>query len=612
MLQNIQLTKEDFLNSNWEDAIKDCEDKDCQRYSFILKKKADEEKEPINKEVLTLLAAISSFSLKVDSEDEPFHPFLVFANSRSAIVEDICDSHLDTLLNVMEDVTDPDMQARIADLLWFKRRREYKALTLAITAYLNSATAICKSSKHKTNALLRIQRAYNLSKYQNRKKEVINFIEKFLDDGSLQSKENLALTHGLLEILLSFKQVDKNKYILLITDLANHCHQTKQFGFERKFWEQLSQWYALATQPDKAKDSLVNAAETYILESNEALERKSPSYMAASKFLTNAIVALRRAKGNHNRETVDNKVEELSKRLDDFQKHIDDEMQTISTEVDLSHDIEVSINYVKGKSLLEALFELSKMVFIQEEEKYHELFSQIATENPLQFIISRDIVNRNGQVVGKIPSIYPTNQDEIKEATKYHVQTYANMSRNLVVCGRIKPTIHQIKLEHNVTINDFLEITCNNPFIQPGRELIYAKGLYAGFNYDLLTSIHLLIPQFENSLRYILQQYGEITTTLDDSKQFHRELSLNEIFNQKREKLRSILSARTLFDIDWLLIYPNGANLRNCCAHGLMEIDEFYQDICLYFWGLVLKICFNPFVRFFESRSQTNNLDPSD
>lgn len=62
-MQNIPLTKDDFDKSEWEKIIDGCEKKECHSYSTLFFAKArelEENKDPVNQEIFTLLGGISS------------------------------------------------------------------------------------------------------------------------------------------------------------------------------------------------------------------------------------------------------------------------------------------------------------------------------------------------------------------------------------------------------------------------------------------------------------------------------------------------------------------------------------------------------------------------
>jgi hypothetical protein len=168
----------------------------------------------------------------------------------------------------------------------------------------------------------------------------------------------------------------------------------------------------------------------------------------------------------------------------------------------------------------------------------------------------------------------------------------------------ITPAIYQINLEHSVSIKDLLPIVSHNLFIPPGREYLFAKGLYAGLTGDFMTSIHILIPQIENSVRYLLSQRGVITSSLDDQG-IQNEHNLNTTLYCP--EITSIFDEDTLFDLKGLLVERAGSNLRNRMAHGLMNDDQFSSPLMIYLWWLTLRICCLPILNY---QKQVQESDP--
>jgi len=78
----------------------------------------------------------------------------------------------------------------------------------------------------------------------------------------------------------------------------------------------------------------------------------------------------------------------------------------------------------------------------------------------------------------------------------------------------IEPARYQINLEHSVGLNDLLPIVSNSPFVPPDREYLFAKGLYTRTNRNFFTSTRILIPQIENSVRYLCEMYYPLDSTI--------------------------------------------------------------------------------------------------
>tara|TARA_R110002050_G_scaffold292608_1_gene448106 strand:- start:6795 stop:7085 length:291 start_codon:yes stop_codon:yes gene_type:complete len=56
--------------------------------------------------------------LRPDSANEPFQPFMQLEGKRSAIADDFTREQLEFIAKVFEDMNEPLVKARFADLLW--------------------------------------------------------------------------------------------------------------------------------------------------------------------------------------------------------------------------------------------------------------------------------------------------------------------------------------------------------------------------------------------------------------------------------------------------------------------------------------------------------------
>jgi hypothetical protein len=100
--------------------------------------------------------------------------------------------------------------------------------------------------------------------------------------------------------------------------------------------------------------------------------------------------------------------------------------------------------------------------------------------------------------------------------------------------------------------------------------------------------MHLLIPQVEASLRLVLQQYGVVTSTLEqDGTQ--KERDLNQLLWMP--EVEQIFGLGEVFDLRGILIERFGFNMRNESAHGLMPEAGFFLPAAPYLWWLMLRLC---------------------
>jgi hypothetical protein len=598
MFQNLQLTKQNFIDSKWQLLIDPESESGCYQYSRILKSKADEitdENSP-TKEIFILFSVICSFSLVLDSSS-PFQARCSFADGRrSAIPEDIPEQYWEMLNDISTEIHNAEIRARVCDLLWTYKRK-YQLIKPAIEEYLKASEVYLSL---KSNAIIDsislIRRALALCGYDRSQKEaLINFIKTQIENDKYKKKEYPVVFLRLIEILTELSADGLETYVQDMEDLAETASNTLiEEGFYRAIHN------LLPKDNYKFQNSFykIKAAQTYIKEADKAIKREVPSYMAASKFLMEAIEALNKEKTPLNEIDIDQQVKDLKSKLAIYQETIPSELKKFSMEFDISEQVQKVKEHVSNKSIHDALFSLTQTINIRDEAYYRETALKNAREHPLMFLFQASQLNSNGQTVGVVPQLFSFSGNEInQDSLKFHSFFYLNIDLMAICSGSIQPAIHQINLEHKVDLNTFLEIVQNNPFVEPGRELIYAKGLLAGFSQDFITSTHLLIPQFENSIRYILQHYGEITTKLDDSRGFEKEMSLNELFFNKRTVLEKVFHKNQLFVLEYLLVHPLGANLRNLFAHGLFQSGQFYSSDSLYLWALILQLIYFPLIK---------------
>jgi len=580
---NPPLTKDDFINSHWQDVVNSSEKKDCLTYDRAFWKKAQEAKEAGNvreQAVFEILAAVSSAAIKPESTEEFFAD--VFRN--------LTDEHLDFLAEIAPEISDPELQARVADILWV-RRRDYRMAQLAVTAYLQSATQLENPEKW-NYCFNRIERALRLArtiKYQY--EAVVAHIEAVLD--RYNGEDPLWLSAKLMELLQEYRLGDPTKYAALAEKAATLAESAHDWRRARAYWDIKARWHLLEKDREKELAASMLAAETYVKEAEDALHRTPPSYLVASRFMQQCVEAFRSIRGTKE-ETADAKSrsEEVHKLLLQYQEESRKELLTSSYETDISKLVEQARAHVKGKDFQDALFALSLLGSPTNVSQLRQQVQEQTREIILSDFFPTVMMNDMGKVIARQPSsVFSKNPNETEAATRFEMNRNAVHYQTLLAQAFIEPARDQINLEHAVRLNDLFPIVTNSPFVPPNREYLFAKGLYAGLTGDFFTSTHILIPQIENSIRYLLWQRGVITSGLDDSG-VQNEHNLNSTLY--RPEIASIFDEDTLFDLKCLLVEHSGSNLRNRMAHGLINDSEFLSPLMSYLWWFTLRLCCLP------------------
>jgi hypothetical protein len=585
VLKNIPLEKTDFDSLAWEEVINECGRKECHSYEsgFIAKaKEAAGAGDDKAQEIFTLLGAICSLHFKSEDKDEPFGPQLVVATGRSLIVDDLTVEHLLVLKEIVYEIQDFEIRARIADILWLKKR-DFMAAGIAVDSYLESAKNL-ESPGSWPPCFKRIERAYRLGTQLGLKAglrdKIVTHIEEVLD--KYNGEDPLYLSAKLMELLLEQKLGDPVKYSALADKVALRAEDAGNFTLSRICWEIKARWNELAGDTEAKIESNIKAAETYAKEAEQA-----GSNLVAATSLEKSIQAFRRVGGQKER------VNQLHDRLVEVQKKISSEMQEFYHEVPIGGLIQRNIDRVKNKTFKDAIFEFCIMASPSDVSDLRRQVEETTNEFQLKHLFSRVLVNENGKVIGRHPDMMSSDPAEVEKAKRAEMFSHAQINFNVYTQALIEPVRNHININHRAEIRDFHGLIRHSPFVPENREYLYARGLHAGLQGDYIASVHFLVPQIENSIRYLLEQKG-ITVSKVDDQGIQNERDLNDILYDPA--LKKVLGENLVFDLQGLFVERFGANLRNRLAHGLISDNGFYSVDVPYFWWLTLRLVCLPLI----------------
>lgn len=587
---DIILSKSDFINCCWRDIVENSTKKTCFNYSQSFWKKVKEAEENGDdklKLVFGVLIAITSPRLKSESKDEPFQSM--------NCIDNIKQEHLTILKEWVEEISDCELKARIADICWIRNKKEYKLAQIAINSYLESAKLL-EDPIEWTFLVDRVERAIRLARSANQKTQadkIISYIEQTLL--KYNGEDPFFLSARLMEILQEFKKGDPSVYAPLAEKLASSSKKEHNWHKARIYWEIVIGWYRKSKNSVEEYKASVAYAKTYVKEAKDKIKQVPPNYFLASLDLVHAIEAFRKTieylnnindidKKQKKIKKIKNLAEKLELKLVNYQQKSTQAMQSFSSEVDMTNSAEKTIDIIKGKTLHEAILTLA--VSILRPTPFLTIKEQTEQQTNLrvfQQIFTPIYINEMGKTIGYNPSI----EDQTYELAVLYQQADAQ--------GIIEPARYQILLEHHVKASDFIPIVTNNPFVPKGREEIYIRALYSGLIGDFLVAGHLLIPQIENSIRSCVKRQGAITSWLDNKIQ--DEYIMSALFEKRKSEMEAIFGIDITFHLIALLNRKGfGSNLRNLMAHGLLSYPDFYSLNVVYLWWITLHLCCLPLI----------------
>lgn len=232
-----------------------------------------------------------------------------------------------------------------------------------------------------------------------------------------------------------------------------------------------------------------------------------------------------------------------------------------------------------------------------------------AKQAPLTYLMGAAIVDQRGRTTARKESLFNLKGEALETALEAEAFSHAAHSHwPLRIDGFIEPARQQILNDHKPTYGDILPIVRNNWFIPPGHEGIFIRGLHAGFHGDFLVATHLLTPQIENSLRYVLESQGVDVSILNPDGTQPVKM-LGGVFGFPETK--RIFGEPLCFELRGCLIEKTGFDFRNRIAHGFANEGECYSTAGVTVWWLVLRICLMPIFQAIAERQEASSAQPA-
>jgi hypothetical protein len=612
---NPPLNKEDFFNSDWQDIFEKSEIKVGTRSHLRIGEKVanfqnnDSLRE---KAVFELLKLITAPIIVAEGKSEHFVD----------IFDGFTEEELSFLAEIVSEIPEPELQARIADILWIKKYLTksncYQMAKLAINAYMESAKNLesagllhINSKDIEFNDLFyhcfqKIQRAWNLAYEINDEIEKNKIVEhsKLLIERYNQVDSRLAA--NLMELLIENKLDDPSKYTAWAEKNAKSAEANSDWYEARGYWELKAKWHKLEKNKQKEFSASILAAETYVKESEDYIKKEPKSYLGASTSIEEAYVAFRKIPD----QTAKLRAEQCHKLLLEYQEKAHQEIVSTGIRYDLTQVIpyeqyEIQAREsVKDKNFQNALFTIATLVNIQKITDLRVTVEKCLKDDLFPLTLPYEMVNGKGKTVAKKTGIDFNTKESVEDSIKFKMNQDASLIYGIHATTLIEPAREQITLEHEISVKDLLFLVKDKRFVPSEREYLFAKGLYAGLIGDFFTSTHLLIPQIENSVRHLLWQKGFIPSGYKSGIQ--NEHDLNKTLY--RPEIKTIFDEDTLFTLKCLLVEHSGCNLRNRMAHGLIDDHEFQPGVMSYLWWLTLRLCCLPMLNYQEELEKSNSL----
>ena len=398
--------------------------------------------------------------------------------------------------------------------------------------------------------------------------------------------------HMIAETLIS-NGLAKNQSTEIATRLesmACEFENVDNFHAAGGYYNSSTKWFKLSGNVEKSTDMTVAEAEAHEKEAAARISSDNPSHIVAAEDLEKAVQVYRRIPGeDRNRHRVEQRIQELSLRISEYGQKALDEVATYTTPgVDVSNLADEARKLVGGKPVFEALMFFVNLhrVDVQElrESAIEDLSRFVSWQVFGNVFSSHDgrVVDRTAAYDASAPS--EENEDAIRAIMN---QFHYGFGVQVAVIARILPALDMLNSEHPLSEADFIDLARRSPIVPEDREVLWGKALAQGFNQDFVTSIHLLTPQIENTVRFHLNSAG-VNTINADQNGIRTEKGLSALM--EFPETQNVLGENLSYEIKAMFCDQIGPNLRNNIAHGLLSDEQCNTIDSIYAWWLGLKL----------------------
>lgn len=376
--------------------------------------------------------------------------------------------------------------------------------------------------------------------------------------------------------------------------LANEFGGEGDLYRAREYFSAAAEWHKAIPDEVKAAEMTVAVAEGWVKEAVARTATKSPSHMVAASFYENAIQTYRTIpKTERATHRVDERITELRAHLSDAGEKSLGEMGIIRTPgVDISEIVEHARKSVTGKSAQEALLAFANLHRGANAKELRSSALERMRQHPFQSLFAATVLSRDGRVIAKRPALgwggQLTDSDEIAIRAEM-IRDYGILV-SILVRGDIWPALEVLLLEHRLREADFVEIAQHSPIVPKERAGLFGKALFAGYERDFVSALHILIPQIEHLVRVHLKLAGAKTTNLDKDG-IQNENGMSTLMDLP--EVEQVFGIDLAFELKSLFCDAFGPNLRNELAHGLLDQDGCHSPFAIYAWWLALRLTFN-------------------
>lgn len=535
---------------------------------------------------LVLMAELVFFMETFEERQTSYRARSVWDGKRSGEPDDLSDDDLDAITDALPDVPHPVIVARMADVLWIRRRQPEYAYQ-AIDAYLESAAAT-ESLEHWTQSAKAIQRAVALAALFRKGKP--EYLQRVLEHceaivSSIDGDDPRFLSQRLIDILCQHRHGDLEHLAELAARVATTAQERGEYDRARQYWRSVLGIARRRKDESSAQNALKAIVECFV---EQGLA--GDNVLLKVHFLEKAVTACGDVKSfSKRREEIHALLREVQTELpgtlsrfefpDDIKKQRDEAVADTRIK---------TIERLQGLEPLDALITLCFRLFSPiDQKKLRAQTAELDRNSIAATIAAPTIVDSRGRTVAR-----DDKTDDAHEAAVHNVVRNAMFERELMCNGAILTALELIETEHHISERYvFDEIASLSAFVPEENTAIVSKGLWFGLMRDFVGATTILVPQFEACIRHVLEGLGVRISAMgpDEVEKFRHLPTL-----LKTEETKQTFDSDVIDDLTLILVEPAGPNLRAAVAHGFITDAQCWTTEAIYAWWHMLRLVLLP------------------
>lgn len=575
-----------------EVPIKDVPSRYCEHYvsafNTAAKEAADRGEEPAAA-VYSFLGVLVSFYPDFGDKLHPYRPMWQMEGRRSLIPEDLQPDDLLALRAIAERVHDPALRARIHDVLWCRETNHLDCAESAKSFRESAEQLDTEEDWHA--AVTQYHRGLQLAERLGRHKEGFQEIAESLIAAIERDPENETTnrTSQLMHVALDFGCGDHEALATIAHGIGTRASQESENRRARGYWELEAEFLKAAKDEEASREAMRRVGESLVADAQARASGENGSHLAAVSFLKEAIEILRRSRGTKER------IEELRSLLAEYQKKSLSEMKVFEYGMDITKMVEEARNHVAKDNLFDAMKKFAFGYPLTDVATLRQEVLDAVNQFPITHLFAGSQVDGAGRSTVERKGLLGLEGEDAENEIEAEMFThFARYNVGIRTQGFIEPARQQILNDHHPTLRNLAPLVRHNPFVPPGHEGVYLRGIHAGFHGDFLVASHLLIPQIEESIRYILEGNGVDVSNLKSDRTQPLKV-LGPLFGMKETK--EIFGESLCFELRGLLIEKTAFGFRDRLCHGFVTEGDCYDVAPINLWWLVVRLCLTSVVR---------------